>query len=199
MGKKLEKQTPDPQMISEKAFLSLLRMAELQQQTPPFSHADDGETEVWDELGRILYGYHDGEEETELQEGPMARFWQETVSSSKESLTASHIGPRARRAFVATLAEWMQMHDNHEPFANGPPRKGQACAKVENEHSHQETVHCGKLFPRPTVEPGREELQEDPRRKNYISLGFVGIATSSTTSFRSLRLPCCLTLPSRLL
>ena len=98
----------------------------------------------------------------------MADFWRRTCAD--ESLTATQKFARARRAFVATLVEWMQMHDNHEPFSNGPPSKGQPCAKVDNEHSHLESVECGKLFPRPLVDPGSEEVQEDPRRRELYRL-----------------------------
>ena len=55
-------------------------------------------------------------------------------------------------------------------FSNGPPSKGQPCAKVDNEHSHLESVECGKLFPRPLVDPGSEEVQEDPRRRELYRL-----------------------------
>ena len=76
----------------------------------------------------------------------------------------------ARRAFIATLAEWVQMHDNHLPFPMGPPDKSQACAKVENEFSIMERCFCGKLFPRNLIEPGLEEVSEDPRRRELYRL-----------------------------
>ena len=77
---------------------------------------------------------------------------------------------RARRAFVATLSEWMQMHDYHSPFPNGPPAKTQSCAKVDDAHSSQEKVSCGKLFPRKPVPVGEEEIVEDPRRRELYRL-----------------------------
>jgi len=40
----------------------------------------------------------------------------------------------ARKLFVAALAEWVNMHDLHRPFALGPPSKDQPCAAVDNEH-----------------------------------------------------------------
>ena len=68
------------------------------------------------------------------------------------------------------LAEWVQMHDNHAPFANGPPAKGQPCAKVVNEFASSECVECGKLFPRKLIQPGKEEVAEDPRRRELFWL-----------------------------
>ena len=71
---------------------------------------------------------------------------------------------------MATLSDWMQMHDNHSPFPNGPPAKGQSCAKVENEHSSLEKVSCGKLYPRKPASAGEEEVVEDPRRRELYRL-----------------------------
>ena len=76
----------------------------------------------------------------------------------------------ARRAFVGVLAEWVQMHDYHTPFANGPPAKGQPCAKVVNEFAASECVECGKMFPRKLIQPGQEEVAEDPRRRDLNRL-----------------------------
>ena len=75
--------------------------------------------------------------------------------------------PRAhdRDRFVATLVDWSQMHDYHAPFPHGPPHKDQPCAKVENEYSAMERAVCGKLFPRKLIQPGCEEVSEDPRRR----------------------------------
>jgi hypothetical protein len=76
----------------------------------------------------------------------------------------------ARKLFVAALAEWVNMHDLHRPFACGPPSKDQPCASVENEHSTKEKVSCNKLFPRKIIEPGTEEVAEDPRRRELYRL-----------------------------
>ena len=75
--------------------------------------------------------------------------------------------PRAhdRDLFVTKLVDWSQMHDYHAPFPHGPPHKDQPCAKVENEHSAMERAVCGKLFPRKLIQPGCEEVSEDPRRR----------------------------------
>ena len=99
-----------------------------------------------------------------------AEEWQELASllgvdDATEECSAEARAARARRAFVATLAEWVQMHDYHTPFCNGPPSKGPACAKVENEHSLHESISCGELFPRKVIESGMDEVSEDPRRK----------------------------------
>ena len=55
------------------------------------------------------------------------------------------------------------MHDLHKPYALGTPRKEARCAHADDEHSRKERVSCNKLFPRKLVEPGAEEVVEDPR------------------------------------
>lgn len=75
-----------------------------------------------------------------------------------------------RKLFVATLAEWVNMHDLHRPFALGPPSKDQPCASVDNEHSAKEKITCNKLYPRKTIDPGAEEIAEDPRRRDLYRL-----------------------------
>ncbi len=77
---------------------------------------------------------------------------------------------RARKVFVATLAEWVSMRDVHQPFALGPPAVEQSCATVQNEHSTQQRVSCNKLYPRKALEPGQEEIAEDPRRRDLYRL-----------------------------
>ena len=85
------------------------------------------------------------------------------------SLTAAdnpeHRSARARTVFVAALAEWVNVHDYHEPFPNGPPGVHQTCATEENGR-----VNCNKLYPRKTLFPGKEEISEDPRRRNLFRL-----------------------------
>ena len=76
----------------------------------------------------------------------------------------------ARKLFVAALAEWVNMHDLHRPFALGPPSKEQPCAAVDNEHSAKEKITCNKLYPRKAIEPGTEEIAEDPRRRDLYRL-----------------------------
>ena len=77
---------------------------------------------------------------------------------------------RARMHFVAALAEWVNMHDLHKPYALGPPGKEQPCAHVDHEHSTMEKVHCNKLFPRKLIAAGMEEVAEDPRRHDLYRL-----------------------------
>ena len=76
----------------------------------------------------------------------------------------------ARRAFVACLAEWVNMHDLHRPFPLGPPSRDQPCCAVENEHATDEKRSCNKLFPRKCIAPGTEEIAEDPRRRELFRL-----------------------------
>ena len=77
---------------------------------------------------------------------------------------------RARLRFVAALAEWVNMHDLHKPYALGPPAKDQPCAHVDDEHSTMERVSCKKLYPRKLVRPGEEEVAEDPGRRDLYRL-----------------------------
>ncbi len=86
------------------------------------------------------------------------------ASPSAEDKTK--VQANARKVFVSALAEWVNMHDLHRPYAMGPPSKDMACATVENEHSAvNEKVSCNKLFPRKCIQRGKEEIAEDPRRK----------------------------------
>ena len=62
------------------------------------------------------------------------------------------------------------MHDLHRPFPLGRPSKDQPCAAVEHEHSSRETISCNKLFPRKRIDPGLEEIAEDPRRRQLFRL-----------------------------
>ena len=43
---------------------------------------------------------------------------------------------RGKSVFVAALAEWVNMHDYHEPFANGPPAAHQGCAAEDKGRLH---------------------------------------------------------------
>ena len=128
MGKKKERQQRAPDMISEETLLGILLKRICRSVNE--SH--------WAELDEILLGSAE-------HPGPLAEFWRE---AKDPDLTFEHKAARARRAFVGTLVDWMQLHDFHAPFPSGPPSKGQSCAKVENEHSCQEKTYCGKMFPR---------------------------------------------------
>ena len=141
---------------------------------------DEAEAKVWDELDSILHGHGPDDEYDPQVCGPMSACWQEArhkqeargapASGRAQMRTLHEKKALARRAFVATLAEWVQMHDYHQPFPAGPPRKGQPCAQVDNEHSHQEKTSCGKLFPRKCIAPGAETIAEDPRRRDLYRL-----------------------------
>ena len=78
--------------------------------------------------------------------------------SAPNSASAGERRGLARKLFVASLAEWVNMHDLHTPFPMGPPGKDQACASVEDEHSSQERCTCNKLYPRKCIVPGHEEI-----------------------------------------
>ena len=151
LGKARERSTSAPDMLSEQSLRILLGKA-----------PNDMPDAEWAELDRILVG-------GDMVEGEMCTNWRETRQGDS-GLSYGAKCARARRAFVAALAEWTQMHDFHAPFAHGPPNKGQSCAKVDNEHSKAERVSCGKLFPRKLIPPGQEEVQEDPRRRELYRL-----------------------------
>ena len=119
----------------------------------------EDEDRCWNELQEILQGCGRATEER-LQE-----VLGEPSSASSEARRA-----RARIHFVAALAEWVNMHDLHKPYALGPPGKDQSCAHVEHEHSTKETVHCNKLYPRKLIAAGMEEVAEDPRRRDLYRL-----------------------------
>ena len=53
----------------------------------------------------------------------------------------------------------------------GPPCEDQACACVDDEYSRtQGRVSCNTLYPRKCVDPGSEEIAEDPRRRELYRL-----------------------------
>ena len=71
---------------------------------------------------------------------------------------------------MAALAEWVNVHDLHKPYAMGPPGKDQRCARVDDEHSTNERASCNKLFPRELIQLGDEEVSEGPRRRDLHRL-----------------------------
>ena len=77
---------------------------------------------------------------------------------------------RCRLLVVGILAEWLQMHDLHEPFPMGPPSKTQPCCQVEHEMTSQERRECNKLFPRVLIGAGCGKISEDPRRRELYRL-----------------------------
>ena len=77
---------------------------------------------------------------------------------------------RCRLIVMGALAEWLQMHDLHEPFAMGPPSKNQACAKVDDPMTSQERCECGKLYPRCLLAAVCGKIAEDPRRRELYRI-----------------------------
>ena len=71
---------------------------------------------------------------------------------------------QARRIFVAALSEWVNMHDWHEPFANGPPSAEQSCA-----------ISC---FPGRCCDPERKRFPKIPDGDSFFDCGWHGIAAS---------------------
>ena len=117
------------------------------------------EARCWEELQEILKGCSRATA-TSLEENLF-----EPSSASSEARRA-----QARLHFVAALAEWVNMHDLHKPYAMGPPGKEQRCAHVDDEHSAKEKVTCNKMFPRKVIEAGVEEVAENPRRHDLYRL-----------------------------
>ena len=146
-----EKCVRSPESISYEAHAHcLLRGLEM---------ADEDGERCWNELEEILQGCGRASSE-KLQED-----LGEPSSASSEARRA-----RARIRFVAALAEWVNMHDLHKPYAVGQPGKDQPCAHVDHEHSTMEKVYCNKLYPRKLIEAGKEEVAEDPRRRDLYRL-----------------------------
>ena len=146
LGKKVERAKPSPESISTSVLLKCLLGRTLPDES------DEDEAKCWQELDDIM--------------ATCAR----TKPDYHEARTPEAKRARARSAFVAALAEWVNMHDWHKPFALGPPARGQACCAVENENTTQEKYSCNKLFPRKLIDPGEEEISEDPRRRELYRL-----------------------------
>ena len=151
LGPAGERQVRSPESISYEAHAHCL-LGGLD-----MSPAD--EARCWDELLDILEG---------CSRTPRATLDAELRGPGAASLDARRA--RARLRFVAALAEWVNMHDLHKPYALGQPGKDQRCARVDDEHSSKERVSCNKLFPRKLVAPGEEEVAEDPRRRDLYRL-----------------------------
>jgi len=116
----------------------------------------EDEARCWSELQEILAGCG------RVSSDKLQKDLGEPSSASSEARRGT-----ARIQFVAVLAEWVNMHDLHKPYALGPTGKDQSCAHVDNEHSTKEKVHCNKLYPRKLIEAGMEEIAEDPRRHDF--------------------------------
>ena len=126
LGKAREREFRSPEAISYRTYAHcLLEGLDL-------SGAE--EEQCWDEFLEIMRGCS-RIEEAKLKEdilGPI-------------SASAAQKRARARKHFVAALAELVNMHDSHKPFALGPPGKEQSCACVDDEHSKSERTSCNKL------------------------------------------------------
>ena len=146
IGRKKEKEFPSPESISYQTLMHCLL-------GNPAANLE-AETTCWRELDEIL--------------NKCARCGDSSTWPTSGSQEEKHA--LARKYFVAALAEWTNMHDLHRPFPLGPPSKDQPCAAIEHEHSSREKVSCNKLFPRKRIEPGSEEIAEDPRRRGLFRL-----------------------------
>jgi hypothetical protein len=155
LGRKVERERPSPESLSYTAMRHCL-LDGLTELTP------QEEQECWDELDHILTacGRQKAGFATSSHEVPSPGF----ASDPSQRRAA------ARNAFVACLAEWVNMHDLRRPFAVGPPSKDQPCCAVDQEHSAAEKLSCNKLFPRKCIDPGEEEIAEDPRRRDIFRL-----------------------------
>ena len=151
MGTAEERKVRSPESISYETFAHcLLQGLEM--------NAEE-DARCWSELQEILHG---------CARGSMTDMNELLIQPSSASSDAKIA--KARLHFVAALAEWVNMHDLHRPYAMGPPGKEQPCAHVEDEHSSKEAVTCNKLFPRKLIEAGKEEVAEDPRRRDLYRL-----------------------------
>lgn len=151
-GKKQEKGQPSPECISYKTLAHCV--------LGTLDVSDAESEQCWAEFDHIL------EQCGRAKDACTARL---RLASCDEN-EKGHAHAQARKVFVSALAEWVNMHDLHRPYAMGAPGKDQACAAIENEHSSKEIVSCNKLFPRKCIDAGCEEIAEDPRRRELYRL-----------------------------
>ena len=152
MGRALERESPSPESLSYAAMSHCLLGGST-------SIDSEREQQCWQELEHILSACGRG-----------GRPAGDALSEGPSSASPSEKRASARNLFVASLAEWVGMHDLHKPFPLGPPAKGQPCCAVDHEHSTMEKLSCNKLFPRKCIRPGQEEIIEDPRRRGLFRL-----------------------------
>ena len=151
-GKKQENGQPSPECISYKTLAHCV--------LGTLDVSDAESEQCWSEFDHIL------EQCGRAKDACAAR---PRLASGDEN-EKEHAHAQARKVFVSALAEWVNMHDLHRPYAMGAPGKDQACAAIENEHSSKEIVSCNKLFPRKCIDAGCEEIAEDPRRRELYRL-----------------------------
>jgi len=155
LGRQVERERPSPESLSYMAMRHCLvdGLTDITTQQ---------EQDCWDELDHILRACG-------RQAASGAPAFVQT-SSPGLARDPSQRRAAARMAFVACLAEWVNMHDLHRPFPLGPPSREQPCCAVDQEHSSAEKFACNKLFPRKCISPGEEEIAEDPRRRQLFRL-----------------------------
>ena len=155
LGRKAERERPSPESLSYLALRHCLLDGAA-------TNTEAKEEQVWCELDHIL---------TACGRAGASADPVRTASSSPGSASdPSQRRAAARTAFVACLAEWVNMHDLHKPFPLGPPSKEQPCCSVDQEHSTHEKRSCNKLYPRKCIAPGGKEIAEDPRRRDLYRL-----------------------------
>ena len=159
MGVKAERSTTSPECISVEALTHCLL------QSGTISEADS--RRCWEEYDDIMSNCSRSFSSAGQTCG-LSLTTADGPSSGGMALPAPEVSlerrcARARTAFVAALAEWVNMHDYHEPFPNGPPASHQSCA-VEDKGR----ISCNKLYPRKSVRPGQEQISEDPRRRDLF-------------------------------
>ena len=102
LGRKVEREWPSPESLSYMAMRHCL-LDGLVEITP------QQEEECWHELDHIL-----------------TACGRQSAGFATHSEDPSQRRAAARNAFVACLAEWVNMNDHHRPFAMGMPSKDQA-------------------------------------------------------------------------
>ena len=159
MGKAAERQSPSPECLSYETLMHCLLESG--------DFVPESDERCWLEPDEIFGACGRGDltnpqDEANTEHARESRPGESRPGSASREMKSA----RARKVFVAALAEWVNMRDVHRPFALGPPSVEQSCATIENEHSTQQHVSCNKLFPRKILFPGQEEIAEDPRRRD---------------------------------
>ena len=146
MGVKAERATTSPECISSQALTHCLLKSGLVD--------DDENAHCWDELNDILFNC-----------SRLGKCSPDGKVLHGDGLSLDELRATARTIYVSALAEWVNMRDLHEPFANGPPAAHQSCACEDKGR-----LYCNKLYPRKQLRPGQEVVSEDPRRRELFRL-----------------------------